>query len=288
VSLSRERIVAAYFDACLAELRAPKAGNVHDFSDWHGMTVVDFELSAAVTRDWIARPGAAVGARILGATRATRAAVSCNTNLGIVLMCAPLAAAAERAEPGNPDSLAPCVSAVLKSLDVRDAADAFRAIALAAPAGLGEAPEHDVREAPTVTLGEAMASAAHRDRIAFNYSNDFVDVFGVGIPRYLDALARWQEPLWAAAAVHFAMMSAFPDTHIAREHGVAAAEAARLAAVRIDRALTQADDPAALLPEIFVLDRELKAQGRNPGTSADLTVATIFAVSLQRLLQAER
>jgi triphosphoribosyl-dephospho-CoA synthase len=83
-------------------------------------------------------------------------------------------------------------------------------------------------------------------------------------------------------------MSAFPDTHIAREHGVAAAEAARLAAVRIDRALTQADDPAALLPEIFVLDRELKAQGRNPGTSADLTVATIFAVSLQRHLQAER
>jgi triphosphoribosyl-dephospho-CoA synthase len=160
------------------------------------------------------------------------------------------------------------------------------AIALAAPAGLGEAPEHDVREPPTVTLRDAMASAAHRDRIAWNYDNGFSDVFRIGLPRYAQALARWRDPSWATAAVHFAVMGAFPDTHISREHGPAAAEAARQAAAALDHALMRADDPASLLPDILTLDRCLKAQGHNPGTSADLTVSTVFAVKLRRLLRA--
>jgi triphosphoribosyl-dephospho-CoA synthase len=33
----------------------------------------------------------------------------------------------------------------------------------------------------------------------------------------------------------------------------------------------------------MAFDRSLKARGLNPGTSADLTVATLFAASLQAL-----
>jgi len=39
----------------------------------------------------IAVPGASVGRRILRAIQSTRAMVAFNTNLGIVLLCAPLA-----------------------------------------------------------------------------------------------------------------------------------------------------------------------------------------------------
>lgn len=276
-------ITHAYHAACLDELRAPKAGNVHDFAAGHGMTVGEFERSAEVTSGWIARPGAPVGERILGAVRATRRAVDCNTNLGIVLLCAPLAAAAEAASPGG---LRAALGAVLASLDVADAAAAFEAIVLAAPAGLGEAASYDVREPAAVTLLAAMASAADRDRIAWNYGNDFADIFTLGRPRFRDAMRRWGDPLWATTAVHFAMMAAFADTHIRREHGAAAAAAAQAEACRIDAELRRSARPGELLDDILSLDRRLKATGCNPGTSADLTVATLFAERLDGILRA--
>jgi triphosphoribosyl-dephospho-CoA synthase len=275
--LTAEEIGEAYRLACLDELRAPKAGNVHDFSDGHGMTVSDFEVSADVTKEWIARPGARVGERVKGAIAATRKAVACNTNLGIVLMSAPIAAAVEREGPA---ALRPKIARVLAALDVADAKNVFEAIVLAEPAGLGESAEHDVRAPAIVTLLDAMRTAEHRDRIAWNYTHGFTDVFGIGVPTFRAALARWDDWLWATAAVHFAMMSAFYDTHIFREHGADAAENARRAASEIHRRLADAARPEALMNEIMALDRELKAAGHNPGTSADLTVATLFCMRL--------
>ncbi|MGH6925031.1 MAG: triphosphoribosyl-dephospho-CoA synthase [Propylenella sp.] len=270
-------IAEAYYRACLDELRAPKAGNVHDFADGHGMTVGDFELSAEVTKDWIARVGAGVGERVLGAIRATRKAVDANTNLGIVLMSAPIALAAERE---GAEKLESAVGRVLAQLDVDDAAQVFEAIVRAEPAGLGDSAEHDVRAPASVTLLAAMRTAEHRDRIAWNYAHGFADVFGIGIPTFRQSFRQWDDWLWATAAVHFSVMSAFPDTHIFREHGPAAAEAAQRAAADLFPRLTAAKDPRALMPEILDLDRRLKQAGHNPGTSADLTVATLFAVRL--------
>jgi triphosphoribosyl-dephospho-CoA synthase len=277
VSLPAHAIGEAYRLACLDELRAPKAGNVHDFADGHGMTVGDFEVSAEVTKAWIARPGARVGERVRGAIAATRKAVDCNTNLGIVLMSAPIARAVERE---GAQTLRAAVAHVLAELDIGDAQNTFEAITLAQPAGLGESAEHDVRAPATVTLLQAMATAAHRDRIAWNYTHGFADIFDIGIPTFRKALARWNDWLWATAAVHFAMMSAFPDTHIFREHRAEAAADAQEQAAAIHRRLIHAEDPAALIEEILALDRRLKAGGHNPGTSADLTVATLFSVRL--------
>jgi triphosphoribosyl-dephospho-CoA synthase len=279
VGLPPDVIAEAYRLACLDELRAPKAGNVHDFSDGHGMTVGDFETSAEVTKDWIARTGAPVGERIRGAIAATRKAVNTNTNLGIVLMSAPIACAAERDGVGD---LRAAVGRVLNALDVEDANDVFQAIVLAEPAGLGDSAENDVRAPAEVTLLAAMQTAEDRDRIAWNYSHGFADVFDIGIPAFRRAMTKWNDWLWATAAVHFAVMAAFPDTHILREHGRGAAEPARVAAAAIHARLTEARDPAVLMDEILALDRRLKALGHNPGTSADLTVATIFAVRLMR------
>ena len=84
--------------ACRAELEAPKPGNVHVFAAGHGMDGGRFRAQRrgrAPARS--PSRGARVGARILGAVEATHAAVGMNTNLGIVLLCAPLAAAAESA-----------------------------------------------------------------------------------------------------------------------------------------------------------------------------------------------
>src|SRR5262245_46134541 len=147
-----EQIAQAFVAACRDELQALKPGNVHVFADGHGMTAGDFVRSAEAAAGPLAQPGAKVGARILGAVQATRAAVASNTNLGIILLCAPLAAAAEQSSDLCPSALRTAVAGVLEALDVEDAALAFRAITLASPGGLGAAARHDVRAPATVSL----------------------------------------------------------------------------------------------------------------------------------------
>ena len=71
---------------------------------------------------------------MLAAVTATRAAVGQNTNLGILLLCAPLAMAAQAG-----GALRPALERVLAQADIADAEQVFRAIVLAAPGGLGDA-----------------------------------------------------------------------------------------------------------------------------------------------------
>lgn len=71
--------------------------------------------------------------RFCAQSRSTFAAIRANTNLGIILLCAPLSAAAD----ATTSDLRASLVNVLQSLDVEDANLAFRAVAQAAPAGLG-------------------------------------------------------------------------------------------------------------------------------------------------------
>lgn len=267
-------LAGTYRDACLAELQALKPGNVHVFADIGETKVADFEASAVASAPWIGRPGAGVGARILGAIRATREAIGWNTNLGIVLLCAPLAAAAERKEPLRGE-----LAKVLRALDRQDAADAFEAIRLASPGGLGKSDRHDVHEPPAVTLREAMVEAAGRDRIARAYATDFEDVFETGLPALERARAAGLDEPWRTTAVHMAFLSRFPDTHIARRRGAERAEAVRARAAEI----IEAGPPGpGSLATLLAFDAELKKGDLNPGTSADFTVATLFAAAITR------
>lgn len=279
----RDAIAAAFVAACLDELEAPKPGNVHVFAP--GRKPVDlFRRSAEACAQSLVAPGARVGRRILAAVGATVSEVGTNTNLGIILLCAPLAAAAEHAR----GDLRAAVAHVLDALDVEDAALAFRAIARAAPGGLGRAARYDVNEAATVSLRDAMAEAAGRDRIARQYVTGFADVFAVGEPTLAAALERWADPKWATLAVFLRFMSDVEDSHVVREHGTAVGEELRRDATAMRARLSHAADPAALIPELLDWDRSLKRAGINPGTSADLTVATLFARRLRTILPSTR
>ncbi|MDQ2078745.1 triphosphoribosyl-dephospho-CoA synthase [Xanthobacteraceae bacterium Astr-EGSB] len=273
-------IAAAFVAACEDELQALKPGNVHVHADGHRMTVDDFRRSAAAASGPLTIPGARVGVRIAGAVAATLARVGTNTNLGIVLLCAPLAAAAERATSPLGTELA----RELAGLDREDAALAFKAIVSSAPAGLGRAERHDVFAPATVTLRAAMAEAAGRDRIARQYATDFADVFGLGLPVFRRALARWADRRWATLATYLKFLSAFPDSHIVRKHGEGVAEEARAAAEQVRGRLETCTSPEDLIPDLRDWDSHLKRCGINPGTSADLTVATLFADRLRNIL----
>jgi triphosphoribosyl-dephospho-CoA synthase len=139
-----------------------------------------------------------------------------------------------------------------------------------------------VHGSAVVTLVTAMAEAADRDSIARQWTNGFADVFGPGVEAYLEARARWPEPAWAPLGAYLWFLAAIPDSHIARKHGPAAAERIRGEAIPVRQRVLAEPDPAACLPELLEWDRDLKARGINPGTSADLTVAVILADRLQR------
>jgi triphosphoribosyl-dephospho-CoA synthase len=268
---------------CELDVRAFKPGNVNLESPGHGMTAADFTRSADAAAVPLSLPGLGVGERILFAVRSTRATVNCNTNLGIVLLLAPLAQAALMQSSQN--DLRARVHQVLATLTVDDAALAYRAIRVAAPAGLGASKHHDVNEDPQVTLLQAMREAQARDSIAYQYAADYQDIFAVGAPLAKSLHARWKSEEWAMVGIYLRFLATVPDTHVERKFGAAVAERVRRQAAKLEAPFGQSDTPEDWRGRLRAFDRELKQSGINPGTSADLSVASLMAWRLQEAFE---
>ena len=164
--------------ACLLEASAPKPGNVHRGCRLRGHDLHRFrgQRRRDRTRDGLGRPSSGVGAAVLAAVQATRRLVPVNTNLGTVLLLAPLAAVP------RPQRLNAGIRDVLRSLTARDAEAVYAAIRLAEPGGLGSADQMDVAEAAPESLLAAMAAAADRDLVARQYAEGFVHVLDHVVP----------------------------------------------------------------------------------------------------------
>jgi triphosphoribosyl-dephospho-CoA synthase len=259
--------------ACLLEVSAAKPGNVtpaHDFSDttYTDMVRSALALGPVFTRRRAGKHG--VGELIADGVRATARVADTNTNLGIVLLFAPLVRAA--ASRRDDETLRSATETILAQLDVDDAAATFAAIARARPGGLGDAPEHDVRAPASVSLREAMAAAAHRDSIASEYATGYAIVFDDGLPLLADALREQASTLDAIVSLHVGLLATRPDTLIARKAGAGVADAVTAEARQVrDGTLSLAD-----------FDASLRGDGHrlNPGTTADLVAATLLAALL--------
>jgi triphosphoribosyl-dephospho-CoA synthase len=271
-------VAAAGQLACLLEVSAPKPGNVSPDRHFHDTRYEDFLASAvAIGPALAAADRHPLGVTIRSAVDATLRWTRSNTNLGIVLLLAPLARAALKSGGG----LRERVSRVLEETTVEDAAEVYAAIRRARPGGLGEAAAEDVAESPSVPLRQAMALAAERDAIAREYVTDFALTFDTGVPAL--RAARQEGLAWTDAAVdcYLALLDTADDTHIARKLG--AAEAARVSQrarqIRAAGGTRSAEGRAGLA----MLDAELRdsRNRRNPGTTADLTCAALFVVILE-------
>jgi triphosphoribosyl-dephospho-CoA synthase len=260
--------------ACLLEVSAAKPGNItptHDFSDttYADMVRSGLALGPVFSRGRVLRR--TVGELISDGVEATARVAGANTNLGIVLLFAPLARAAVTRRTGEPFRAA--VERILAALDVDDAAAAFAAIASAQPGGLGEAPEHDVRAPALVSLREAMAAAADRDSIASEYATGYAIVFESGVPLLVEALGRGRATLDAIVSLHVGLLAGTPDTLIERKAGVDAALAVSASAREVrDGTRSLADFDASL---------RIAGNRLNPGTTADLVAGTLLAALLE-------
>ena len=191
-----ELIAAAFKWACLAELDAPKPGNVHAFAGGHGMAAGQFIASAEAAAPPLSADGARIGARILGAVEATFAAVGANTNLGIILLCAPLAAAAEARARDFRAALVNVLSASMSKTPT------LRFTPLRGPRrpGLDGARATTCSKSATVGLLQAMQQASDRDRIARQYATHFADVFDVGLAAFETGTRQYAGQQWATLA----------------------------------------------------------------------------------------
>ena len=279
-------VAAAAQLACLLEVSAPKPGNVSPGRHFHDTRYEDFLASAVAIgpalSDATLHP---LGTTVRSAVEATRRWTRSNTNLGIVLLLAPLARAAlrsgEPAPSGARGALRERLARVLAETTVADAAQVYAAIRQAGPGGLGETAAEDVSDTPTVTLREAMALAADRDAVAREYVTDFALTFEVGVPA---VRAARQEGLgWTEAAVeaYLTLLASTPDTHIARKLGQAEAETVSRRAGEVRAAGGTRSDVGR--KALAALDAELRdpRNRRNPGTTADLTCAALFVVILE-------
>ncbi len=271
------KLAIAFKNACIQELEAIKPGNVHIFADGHGMTVEDFLLSADAVSQVIALPDLTLGSRILFSVQATHKAVACNTNLGIILLAAPMIHAVLI---NNNQPILNNLKDVLNTTRIKDAQDVFDAIILANPAGLGLSEHHDVREKARCTLLEAMQIAAHRDLIAKQYVNNFADIINVGVHSYENSFERLKNASWSTTALYLTLLSRFIDSHILKKNGLGVAKQVMVDAKTHLRAFNQLTNPKLYLGKLLAWDAQLKLAGINPGTTADMTVASLFLFNI--------
>lgn len=268
----RDHLERCVREACRQEVTARKPGNVHPEAAFSDMVWTDFVRSGEAVAPALARAHeTGMAAAVLEAVTRTRKAVGRNTNLGIVLLIAPLAAVPRGT------SLEMGIGQVLSGLTRDDAAVVYEAIRRAQPGGMGEAAEGDVAGEPVGTLLEMMQLAAGRDQVAAQYAEGFPAVLGFGLP-YLaqcdDWPERWEEHI---IGLHLQLMARRPDTLIARKRGIdEAKESAARAAAVLQAGWPFTKESQRRLSEFDAWLRT-EGNGRNPGTTADLVTACLFA-----------
>lgn len=217
-----------------------------------------------------------------------------NVNLGVVLLFAPLAAAGGAAIDDGLDvdaeKLRDRLRKVIRSTTPEDAVSVYETIRMTlAPRVLGEVEDLDVRDDSSmmrikdegVDLLDVFMRCSERDSICAEWVSDFEATFEVGYPYLKRSLAQNGDINSAVVDTFLFILSRKPDSLIRRKSGLEkASEVSREAGLILQAGGSGSAHGGGMLRK---LDEELqKAEGAlNPGTTADLTAASIFVALLE-------
>ena len=267
----------------------PKPGNVHRTRDYDDMEFEDFVISGIVIGDAIREACSDVdvenpklGKYILQAVAETDRWIKNNTNLGIVMMTTPIAVAAAISD--SFDEIRENVKVVMANTSVDDACDLYDAINIADAGGMGDQDEYDVSSDNAKnelrengqTMFDVLKISAPWDMLAREMTSDMPAVFEIGYPTY-HKLRSEKTKNEACVFTFLTILSQVPDTLISRKYG--SDEALKVSMMVRDLLnLKDAPDFAERLKEF---DDYLFENKLNPGTTADLTAASIFVSYLK-------
>ncbi|MBE6499492.1 MAG: ATP--dephospho-CoA triphosphoribosyl transferase CitG [Methanobrevibacter thaueri] len=267
----------------------PKPGNVHRTRDYDDMVFEDFIISGIVIGDTIREAcmdvdcdNPRLGKFILEAVRETDRWIKNNTNLGIVMMITPIAVAASISD--SFDDVRENIKLVMANTCVDDACDLYDAINIADAGGMGNQDEYDVSSdsakeelrSNNQTMFDVLKISAPWDMLAREMTSDMPAVFEIGFPTYNELVGEksFNE---ACVLTFLTILSHVPDTLISRKYD--SDEALKVSLMARD--LLKLRDSADFVDALGDFDDFLFKNKLNPGTTADLTAASIFVSLLK-------
>ncbi|MHA1595817.1 MAG: triphosphoribosyl-dephospho-CoA synthase [Candidatus Baldrarchaeia archaeon] len=287
----------------------PKPGNVHRLRNYEKTRFEHFLVGAVVSgaplrrlaiRGFRVATGElsfsrlAIGECILEAIRDTLSwQKGGNVNLGTLLLLAPLAASAgfvlAKYQKITAQNLRRTVRTVVQNTTPEDAVHVYKAIRLASPGGLGRVEDLDVMEDTSlrkilekrITLYSIFKKYSYRDSICKEWATGFSITFTIGYPSLKCFLREIGDINKAVVMTFLKILSSEPDTLIIRKSGYGKAKwVSETAKEILKRGGILTDEGIKLLWEF---DEKLhSARGKlNPGTTADLTAASLFVLFLE-------
>ncbi|MBD3227798.1 MAG: ATP--dephospho-CoA triphosphoribosyl transferase CitG [Candidatus Lokiarchaeota archaeon] len=282
----------------------PKPGNVHRTSDYQDTRFEHFLVSAVVIRksinglcnniqnlkgEKLDYSRIRLGRHILTAVKQTKKWQSGgNTNLGAILLLIPLCAAScllLSKDSKDWEDLRFDLDSIIKGTTYKDTLDLYKAIEIANPGGLGKVDEFDVKNEQSMekiresnaNLYEIFELTKDRDSIAKEWVSRFKITFEIGLPYFQDIFQKSHDINITIVNTFLKIVSEVPDTLIIRKHGKKVADQySKKAKTILERGgLLETEGRELLIDwdkKISDLDQKV-----NPGTTADLTISTIFA-----------
>ena len=274
--LTENQVKMAFEYSCKLDVFAIKPGNVFLDHPAYGMTHKDFLQSSMACSDIICEHNMDIGKKILESVKASMDVVGCNTNLGIILLCVPIVEAIYMDKQHKFDQKN--LEIVINSIDSKQTKDIYKAINIANAGGMSSKPEFDLKnnKSQNFKLIEAMNFAKSYDYIAYEYTNFFNNIINVLAVNWRNNFNFMENDEYATTATFLQQISANPDSLIARKHSLSAAEEVSQRFKEIAVEYCALKSPNILNKKLLLLDSELKIQGLNPGTTADVVVASIF------------
>jgi triphosphoribosyl-dephospho-CoA synthase len=289
--------------ALLFEFSAyPKPGNVHRTADFGGTRYEHFLASTVAVAPSLrlaAEHGVLVSDKKLDISRVAVGSLikdavkdvaswqhGGNTLLGTVILLTPMAVSAGITLAQGDFSIARLrrnLRLVVESTTPEDAVNLYDAVNIAQPGGLGKASKLDVTDAASrqrilrerVSLYDVFKISARWDSISSEWVNDYHITFDIGYPFLAEQLKATRDTNRVTVHTFLKILSEVPDTLIARKAGLNRAKQVSTEAKRVLEAggLKTPEGKKSLQQ----FDQKLRdpAHKLNPGTTADLTSATL-------------
>ena len=293
--------------AILFEVSANKPGNVNFVVGFEGTRVEHFlasAVAAAPSFEEAARRGIAVADDRLRLSDVGMGILmkDCvadinawqkggNTLLGTVILFMPVAVAAGmtslKNNAFNLSSLRRSIKKVVESTTPQDAVNLYDAIEIAKPSGLNGAPDLDVKANDSkirlikenVSLFEVFKIAASYDDVCFEWVNNFPITFDLAYPFLMKEL-KTKRLKTAIVHTFLKVLAERPDTFISRKIGQAKAQEVSSGARKVLE-MGGVETPEGK-ESVILFDQKLRNSGNdyNPGTTADITAATLALLTL--------
>ena len=163
-----------YLYACSKDVEVIKPGNVNIDYPHSDTTAYNFLRSAHDSCRSLFTQDLSLGERIYYSVIDSRKNTKVNTNLGIVILTAPIIQSLLKS---TKTSFHSALKDVIKTSQISDTNLLCRAINSVNPGGLGEREEMDTNSLPNVTLKTIMDKSAKYDRLSYQYSTGYSDIF---------------------------------------------------------------------------------------------------------------